>query len=564
MAICALIAYTASGAAWAQPPTGAGGSIFETRPSERRAPLPEFEKPGEAPELELPPAKPPPTEGLPFAIRIFVREFRITGNTVFTTEELKKVVAPFENRHLNNNDFEEVRQRLTIYYINRGYINSGAVIPDQKVTDDTIEIRIIEGRLERIDIEGTKKFKPKFFTSRLEPHAGPPLNVKNLEQELQILLQDPLVEQINAQLKPGDRPGEAVLTARIKEARPYDFGLVLDNKIPPSLGEARLLIQGELRNLAGRGDTLFAELGLAEGIDGDLKFRYRLPLTPKDLTLNVYYENGDAKVVEEPFNVLDIETELETIGIQIGQLVYRTPNKQLLLAALFEHRETETFLLGQPFSFSPGVQNGKAEVSVVRFVQDWVGRGRNQVISARSTISIGTDSFGATINETGPDGEFVSWIPQFQWVRRFGGRGHQLSFRFEGQISSAPLLPIEKFVVGGLDSVRGYRTNQLVRDEGYSASLQYQVPIFRNPSGLRNLQFAAFIDNGSAKNKIGPNPGSDTLTGVGVGLIWNPTPKFSGELYIAEALDDVPEPGEKSLQDDGIYFRLVGHPFWTR
>ena len=516
------------------------------------------------------PAKPPLEQrGLPYAIRVFVREFRITGNTVIPTEELKKVAAPFEGRYVTNNELEELRKRLTLLYINRGYINSGAVISDQKVVDDTIEIQIIEGKLERIEIEGTKRFKPKYFTSRLELSAGPPLNVKNLESELQILLQDPLVEQIQAQLVPGDRPGESVLTARVKEARPWDFGLVLDNKIPPSLGEARLLVQGALRNLARRGDILFMELEESEGIDGNLKFRYHLPLTPKDLALDVFYENGDAKVVEEPFDVLDIETELESIGIQIGQPIIRTPNKQLTLAGLLERRETQTSLLGQPFSFSPGVQAGEAVVSVLRFIVDWVNRTPNQVISVRSTLSFGLDAFDSTINDSGPtagqpDSEFTSWIPQFQWVRRFGKRGQQLYFRIDGQISSTSLLPIEKFTVGGLDSVRGYRTNQLVRDQGWTASLQYQIPLFQNPTGKRNLQFAAFFDAGAARNKEGPNPSPSDLTGYGVGLVWNPSPKLSTELYFAKALDDVPSGGEHSLQDDGIYFRLVARPFQKR
>ncbi len=435
-------------------------------------------------------------------------------------------------------------------------------IPDQKVVDDTIEIRIIEGKLERIEIEGTKRFKPKYFTSRLELSAGPPLNVRNLESELQILLQDPLVEQIQAQLTPGDEPGEAVLKANVREARPWDFGLVLDNKIPPSLGEMRLLVQGELRNLARRGDIFLMELEGAEGIDGNFKFRYRLPITPKDLALNVYYENGESDVIEEPFDALDIETKLETYGIQIGQPVIRTPNKQLTLAGLFEHRRTETSLLGQPFSFSPGVQDGDATVSVLRFIQDWVSRSANQVISARSTISVGIDCCGATINSGKlPDSKFTSWIPQFQWVRRFGKRGHQLYFRFDGQLSSAPLLPIEKFTVGGLDSVRGYRTNQLVRDEGWTASLQYQLPLFRNPTGKRNLQFAAFIDQGAARDKDGPNPDPSELTGIGVGFIWNPSPKFGMEFYYADPQDDVPKGGEHSIQDSAYYFRFVGRPF---
>jgi len=547
-----------------------GGSIFETRPSERRPTLPPYEKP--SPSLEVPKKPPIEQRGLPGAVRAFVREFRITGNTVIPTAELKKVAAPFENRYVTNNGLEELRKRLTLLYINNGYINSGAVIPDQKMVDDTIEIRIIEGKLERIEIQGTKHFRPKYFTSRLELSAGPPLNVRNVESELQVLLQDPLVEQIKAQLVPGDKPGEAVLKADVKEAPPWDFGLVLDNKIPPSLGDERLLTQGAVYNLARRGDALLMQLEEAKGIKNDLKLRYRVPFTPKDLALNIYYENGDAKIVEGDFAELfgDIETKLQQYGIQIGQPVIRRPNQTLTLAGLFEHTSTETTVNGEGTNFSLGVpDDGKATVSVLRFVQDLVSRSPNQVLSFRSTISFGIDCCGATINDAVgiPDSQFTAWLPQFQWVRRFGKRGHQVYVRFDGQMSSAGLLPVEKFAVGGLDSVRGYRTNQLVRDQGYTASFQYQLPLFRNPTGKRDLQFATFIDTGAAKDKDVENLEPSNLTGVGVGFIWSPSPKFQMEFYYAKPLDELTleeRGGFYSWQDAAYYFRIVSYPFHKR
>ena len=74
--------------AWAQAPGGPGGSIFETRPSDRRPPLPPYEKPEEVP-LEVPKKPALEPKALPYAIRVFIREFRITGNTVIPTDELK-------------------------------------------------------------------------------------------------------------------------------------------------------------------------------------------------------------------------------------------------------------------------------------------------------------------------------------------------------------------------------------------------------------------------------------------------------------------------------------------
>ena len=521
--------------------------------------MPEFRKP--APELlELPPVKPPDAGRVPLGLRVTVRKFRITGNTAISDAELAKVATPFENRELGSAELEELRRQLTLLYVKRGYINSGAVIPDQRIAEGVVEIRIIEGRLVRIEVEGTEHFRKEYFSDRIELYAGPPLNMGELEQGLQIRLRDPLVTSINAQLVPGERPGEAVLKTRVAEAPRYDIGASLDNKLSPSLGEARLTLHGALRNLYGGGDVLSADFGVAEGIPHDLLLRYRAPITARDTTLGVYYERAKSEVVQSPFDLLEITSEVESIGLQLGHPVYRTANRDVLLGASLERRKSETSLLGEPFSFSAGVEDGKATVSVLRLSQDFVDRGRDQVVAARSILSFGLDAFGSTVHENDPDSRFFAWLLQFQWVRRFGERGHQLYFRASGQYANDPLLPIEQFSVGGLDSVRGFRTNQLVRDQGYTASLEYRLPLFSNPAGWRNLQLAAFADTGGAKNKEGQNPTPTRLTGIGLGLVWSLGARYQAELYFADGRTDVPEQPGHSLQDDGVHFRFIAFP----
>ncbi|HXV11011.1 MAG TPA: POTRA domain-containing protein [Burkholderiales bacterium] len=556
--LCGLLAQGAADFASAQAPGLPSGVL----PSQEPLPTPEFRKP--PPELLKLPAVKPPEERAPTVLRVMVRKIRITGNTVVPTAELEKIAAPFENRELTNTDLEELRQRLTRHYIEQGYINSGAVIPDQKVADGVIEFRIVEGRLTRTEIEGTVHFSKDYFSDRIALSSGPPLNLRELEQGLQVLLGNPMVSSMNAQVVPGERPGEAVLRAQVQEAPRYELSAIADNKLAPSLGEVKFTLLGAMNNLTGRGDQLGAELGYAEGIPHDVRLRYRMPITARDTALGVHYENTEAVVEEKPFDVLDIKSKLETIGMELSHPVYRTQNTQLSLAGVLERRETETTLLGVPFSFSPGVVDGKATVSVLRLVADYLDRGRTQVIAVRSTINVGLDAWDSTIHTDGsPDSKFVSWLGQFQYVRRLSeSRGDQIRLRADLQLTDDALLPVEQYAVGGLDSVRGYRSFQLLRDYGYTASIEYRIPVFSNPAGWRNLQFAAYVDTGGAKFKERDNPDPSSLTGIGVGLIWSPAREFFAELYYAEGLDDVPAPPSSHLQDESIYFRLVYRPSW--
>jgi hemolysin activation/secretion protein len=103
-------------------------------------------KPAESPILPpLPPPAPAERQRLPQQVRIFVRQIRVEGNTVFPREKLEEITKRYVDRELTTEDLEALRLELTRLYVDAGYINSGAVIPDQTVSEGVITYQIIEG-----------------------------------------------------------------------------------------------------------------------------------------------------------------------------------------------------------------------------------------------------------------------------------------------------------------------------------------------------------------------------------------------------------------------------------
>ncbi|HJW76857.1 MAG TPA: ShlB/FhaC/HecB family hemolysin secretion/activation protein, partial [Thermoleophilia bacterium] len=489
-------------------------------------------------------------------LRVFVREIRVTGNTVFSDAELAQVSAPYTGREITDEDLAALRQALTLKYVNAGYINSGAVISDQRVVNGVIEYRIIEGTLAEVTVTGTKRLRADYVSDRLALGAAPPLNAIKLQEQLQILLQGPFVERINAELSPGDRQGEARLSARVEEGPAGNIAVTVDNDLSPALGDVRVVLRGQLYNPSGRGDILTGEIEHAQGYT-KLFADYGIPLNARDTTFDVFAEWTDADVVEKPLNVLDIQSQSSTVGFRVSHPLFRTTREQFNLAAGFDLRQSKSKLLGEGFAFTPGVEpDGQSKVSVLRFIQDYVARTSSQVIAARSTFSWGIDAFGAT-NEGNdlPNGEFLAWLGQFQYARRLGKSGSQLVFRFDGQLSSDPLLPLEQFSVCGLRTVRGYRRNQLVRDQGYATSLELRVPVLRHEDNTPLLQVSTFVDAGGAWYKGRATEQPQTIKSAGFGLRFNPHRRVEAELYWAKAFDDgkIINPSE-SLQDRGWHF----------
>jgi hemolysin activation/secretion protein len=502
-------------------------------------------------------------------LRVFIRDIRVVGSTVFTPEELDRVTAPYVNRELSTEDLEALRTQLTMLYVNRGYVNSGAILPDQSLTDGVVTYQIVEGVLKDIEIQGNRWFRARYLRDRLRLAAGPPLNVNTLQEKLQLLLEDERFRRLNAQLRPGAKPGESVLDLSVDERLPYRLVVGTDDYQSPSVGGLRGFGGFDLLNVTGNGDILALRFAGSEGLRPLVDARYAIPVTKWDTTVSFTYHREYFVVVEEPFNQLDITNTFVIYTLAIRQPIYRTLTTEVALELVGERLSSDTTLLGEDFSLSPGASNGKSVDTAIRFVQEAVHRTRNLVLSARSRLSFGIDALGATINSgDAPDGQFFAWLGQFQWVQRFPFLDIYSIARTDVQLSNKPLLVQEQMAVGGRYTVRGYRENTLVRDNAFVASAEVRVPVVQRTRWADYLELAAFYDYGRAWNVNPPNPSLIDISSIGVGLRWAVTipagpvsvrPQL--EVYWGHPLRNltIPDSGTAggTLQDAGVHFQFL-------
>jgi hemolysin activation/secretion protein len=527
--------------------------------------LPDAPPPPRPPELDVPPPPPkaPPEESIT-APRIFVKEVRFTGNSAFTAEQLSAVTAPYMNRELTAEDLEALRLGLTYFYINRGYVTSGALIPEQTVTDGVLTMQIVEGQLTEINVEGTNWFRPSYFQNRIRLAAGPPLNVNELQQRLQILQGDPRIKRINAELRPGLSRGDNTLNVNITEANPLKAWLEFNNYQSPTVGAEQGFVTVAHQNLLGFGDQLSLQYGRSAGVNPMLNFRYAIPVTARDTTVSFQYRRFDFTVTEDPFEELDIENNAEIFSLAVRHPVYRTLDQEFALSFGLDHEQNKSFLGGQPFEFIQGAPDGRFRITALRFGQEYTKRSSNQVIAALSRFSVGIGALDATTNgdPTLPDARFFSWLGQAQWIRQLPWWRTQLVTRGVVQLSNDHLFPLEQIAVGGRYSVRGYREFTLIRDNAAMASIEARVPVYTNRAGIDTLFIAPFFDVGHGWETTVATPDTPpaTLASVGVGAIWNFWRGSHFEIYWGHQLKEF-DTGRGNLQDHGIHLQLVVEAF---
>ncbi|HEX5065073.1 MAG TPA: ShlB/FhaC/HecB family hemolysin secretion/activation protein [Myxococcota bacterium] len=531
------------------------------RPGDERPPLPAPQPQAPTPPpLELPPLPEAPEGPLAAGLRVYVARFEITGSTIFSDAELAAAVTPYTGREISSEELVAARDAVTQLYVDAGYPTSGATIPDQDdLSEGVVRLEIVEGALVAVEVTGNTRFRDIYFRSRLLRAGRAPLDVSRLERALQILQQDPWIERVEGQLEPADRLGESLLRLHVSERSSYRLRLGAANDHSPSIGSYGGSVEGWLANPIGVGDELAAWFQGSEGLL-DVEGHYEIPLTSLDTTLRLRFRNTETKIVEHPFDDLDVEATSRTYAVELAQPLYRDETDAIWAGIIGEYRTTHTSVLGEDFCFEPQTAScDDPTVSVLRQNLEWSRSTRRNVFALRSLLSLGVEAFDATTHGDAdvPDGRYLAWLGQAQWAHVLPESvwGTQTLVRVDAQLTDDPLLSIERFAIGGLRSVRGYRENQLVRDSGVVVSGELRIPIWRD--SLRNplLALVPFTDYGYGWNK-GPEPPDDTLWSLGVGLRFTPTEWLLAEIYWGGRLKDVPNPND-DLQDEGVYYRVV-------
>ncbi|HIK26506.1 MAG TPA: ShlB/FhaC/HecB family hemolysin secretion/activation protein [Oscillatoriaceae cyanobacterium M7585_C2015_266] len=535
-------------------------------------PLPE-PTPPPVPPL-LPPQLPPPEEllqppttapkpqeepplGVPETIR--VERFKFEGNTAFSEKELAEVTKAFVGKDLTFAELLQARSAVTKHYIDAGYITSGAFIPPQTLEGETVTIQVVEGELEGIEVKGTNRLRAEYVSSRLARAARKPLNVNRLLEALQVLQLNPLIKNLSAELSAGSRPGSSLLEVTISEADSFDIQLRADNGRTPSVGSFRRQVEVREDNLLGFGDAVSLAFTNTDG-SNEWVFNYTVPFNSRNGTVNFSFSRTSSQIIEPPFDQVDIEAKSRNFEVSIRQPLIQTPTQELAVGLTGTRRESDTTLLNTPFPLSPGANElGQTRVTALRFFQEWTQRDSQQVFAARSQFSIGL-GWRATVNDEPPDSRFFGWRGQVQWLRQLAP-DTLLLLRGDMQLATRALLPLEQFGLGGLESVRGYRQDSVLSDNGVFASAELRLPIYRLPRQQGVLQVTPFLDFGTAWNSSGKEaPENNMLLSLGLGLRLQLGERFTARLDYGIPLIHVPS-GDRTWQENGLYFSLVGSPF---
>lgn len=404
---------------------------------------------------------------------VLVEDIQVEGATLLAPEEIQTTISGHVGTEMSLAAMQKLADMITDIYRAKGYATSRAYLPPQKVIDGQLIIRVIEGKIGKIDIQGNKYFKTSMLRDKigLEPQGY--FDYSALQRSMVYINQSP-DRTAKAILAPGATPGTTDVILEIKDSFPLHVGFEYDNYGSRYIGKHRYSAILEYNNVLGFDDKLYAKMQITESDYLKLQqFRY---LFPFDSTLDIgAYYVGSKSALGKEFEDADAFGTADIFGIFANKTIIETNALEVRLNAGFDHKHSENDFLG--------VETSRDDLRVLKLGFDidqldpW---GRN-ILTAE--LDYGVDAFGAMddkdahASRAGAGSRFQKGAFNFFRLQELP---YETSFLWKNsaQFTNHNLVAGEQFQIGGATSVRGYPPAEYSGDKGYYTAAELSVPFY--------------------------------------------------------------------------------------
>lgn len=190
-------------------------------------------------------------------VKTFVKSFKFSGNSAFSSETLSELVKPYEGKELGINALKDVASVITKYYRDNGYFVARAYIPAQSMENGIVEIAVIEGTYGAFDMKNSSLVdtaEVQGFMDHLK--GGELVSTMSLERQMLIINDLSGAQVTNAEVYPGVAVGTSDFRITVSPTPKYSGYAIADNYGSRYTGSNRLSVGGYINSLTGIGDTL--------------------------------------------------------------------------------------------------------------------------------------------------------------------------------------------------------------------------------------------------------------------------------------------------------------------
>ena len=231
--------------------------------------------------------------------KVLVKSFVLNGVNLFDAKDFEPILGKYRNKELGLRDLKKAAEELTGFYRGKGYITSLAYLPEQDISESSVEFSIIEGQVGDIEVEEGKYYRKEAMDRKFLVEKGEILNYKKLEKSVKRINKQP-DRTMKAVLLPGEKQGASNILLKLEEERsPRHIYLDYSNRGTKYTGKDRFSIGFIDNNLLGHDDILSAKLRVGENYDTvyAASMDYNFPISRYDTRLGFYGAYSHAVVI---------------------------------------------------------------------------------------------------------------------------------------------------------------------------------------------------------------------------------------------------------------------------
>jgi len=195
--------------------------------------------------------------------KIAVEEFRLLDardlpEYEISLEEIQQLLAGIRTERPEGftiGRLQEVADKVTRYYREKGLILAQAVVPVQEVEAGVVDIRIFEGLLDRVLVESNEMYDENVLKRPFKSLIGQPVTKEAVEAALLTLTDYPGLTVFGV-FQPGIKVGSADIVLKVQEEKFYDVALRVDNHGTQETGRVRFRTTVDWNNMMGVSDRL--------------------------------------------------------------------------------------------------------------------------------------------------------------------------------------------------------------------------------------------------------------------------------------------------------------------
>lgn len=444
------------------------------------------------------------------ASAVMVGAVQIEGLEILSPTTFSPVVDQFIGQELDSTGLERLARAIADKARAEGLVFASAMIPPQSIRMGVVRVRVDEGRVDEVRIEGPHGGR---LGRLLKSMAGRAISGPELERILLTAADLPGVTVGQTRFeRVGGRGILHVAVSRDAARGKFD----IDNSGSASVGKVRARLSLELSDLLGEGDNL-SVTAVASPLDPkELAFvstQYERRIGDSGLSASVSAAAGRTRP-DPNLSIIDTKAHSHYLAGQVSYPVVRSMKANVSVAAELAYLSVEQDLMG--------IATTRDDI-VTLTVSAWGNmRLTSGQLAAGVSVSQGLDIFGATqpgdflTSRFDASGKFTKFSGWAFWRTNLD-RQTSLKVSLVSQLSSAPLLAAQEISVGGTAFGRAFDFSQRFGDEGVIGSIELRRRYDNLLPGLDWVQAYGFADGGYVTNKVG-GFGGGSLYSVGSGL----------------------------------------------